>query len=102
MATFMTRIELHDAQYQDYVNLHTLMDREGFTNTITSGDGTTYKLPPAEYRLEGHIDRSQVLQKAKRAAERTGKSYAAVLSEYIGCTWTGLEKVRPRTPARAY
>ena len=55
MSTFMTRIELHDAKYHDYVNLHACMRREGFTNTITSGQGVTYQLPPAEYRFEGYL-----------------------------------------------
>ena len=102
MATFITRVELHDAQYQDYVNLHAQMGSEGFTNTITSGQGITYRLPPAEYRLESNLECSQVLQKAKRAAGQTGKSYAAVVTESSGCTWTGLERVQSRTPARAY
>lgn len=102
MATFMTRVELHDANYQDYVNLHAYMGREGFTNTITSDQGTTYQLPPAEYRLQANLNRAEVLEKAKRAASQTGKSYAAVVSEYSGCTWTGLQKVQPRTPARAH
>lgn len=102
MATFMTRIELHNAKYQDYVNLHGHMGREGFTNTITSNQGITYQLPPAEYHFAGNLVGSQVLEKAKRAAAQTGKSYAAVVSEYTGCTWVGLEKVQPHTPARAY
>lgn len=93
MATFMTRIELHDANYQDYVTLHASMSWEEFTNTIISSNGITYQLPPAEYRFNGNLDRSQVLEKAKRAAGQTGKSYAAVVSDYDGCTWTGLKKV---------
>jgi hypothetical protein len=51
MASFMTRVELHGANYQDYVNLHAHMTHEGFTNRIRGNDGAVYQLPPAEYDL---------------------------------------------------
>ena len=90
MASFMTRIELHSATYQDYVSLHGYMAQEGFTNTIRSDAGKVY----------ANCTRADALEKAKRAAQKTRKSFAAVVSEYIGCTWDGLAEVKQQ--ARAY
>ena len=39
MAAFMARVELHGANYQDYVNLHAYMAQEGFSNRIRFGCG---------------------------------------------------------------
>jgi hypothetical protein len=41
MTSFNTRIELHDASYQDYLNLHSHMAQEGYTTTIVANDGIT-------------------------------------------------------------
>jgi len=100
MATFMTRVELHSANYQDYANLHAYMTQEGFTNTIRSDAGTVYQLPPAEYNLIANCLRSEAVEKAKRAASKTKKAFAVVVSEYSGCSWHGLAEVKQ--PARAY
>jgi hypothetical protein len=93
MATFMTRVELHDASYSDYEELHVAMETEGFDRNITSDDGVTYYLPPAEYYCDVQLTRQQVLEKAKRAARTTQKSFSAVVTESKGIAWTGLSKV---------
>jgi hypothetical protein len=102
MAAFNTRVELHDANYQDYVNLHSYMAQEGYTNTIRADDGTTYQLPPAEYNLVANCTIAQALEKAQRAAQKTRKSFAVLVSEYTSSRWVGLAKVRSAAPARAY
>jgi hypothetical protein len=99
MASFMTRVELHGANYQDYVSLHAYMAQEGFTNRIRSDAGTIYELPPAEYNLIANCTRADVLEKAKRAAQKTMKSFAAVVSEYASCTWHGLAEVKQQARA---
>jgi hypothetical protein len=53
MANFTTRVELHDANWSDYVALHAEMAKQGFSQKITSDAGQTYKLPPAEYTYSG-------------------------------------------------
>src|ERR1700678_3095802 len=93
-------IELHGATYQDYVSLHGYMAQEGFTNTIRSDAGKVYELPPAEYNLIANCTRADALERAKRAAQKTRKSFAVVVSEYTGCTWEGLAEVKQQ--ARAY
>jgi hypothetical protein len=102
MAAFNTRVELHDANYQDYLNLHSCMAHEGYRNTIRADDGTTYQLPPAEYNLVANCTIEQALEKAQRAAQKTRKSFAVLASEYNSCSWVGLGKVRSPAPARAY
>jgi hypothetical protein len=94
MASFMTRVELHGAAYQDYVALHGHMTQQGFTNTIRSGAGQVYELPPAEYNLVGNCTRTDVLERAKSAAQKTMKPFAVVVSEHTGCTWLGLKEVQ--------
>ena len=100
MALFMARIELHNGTYQDYTNLHSYMAAEGYATTIRGGDGRTYQLPPAEYHLNGASTRDQAIEKAKRAAQRTLKNFAVVVSEATGISWFGLAVVQP-TPAPA-
>lgn len=93
MATFTVRVELHDADDSDYDTLWTEMKARGFKRRVTSDDGITYKLPPAEYSYDGDITRSDVLKKAKEAAAATGRDYAVLVTESAGRTWSGLEKV---------
>lgn len=95
MASFTVRVELHDADWDDYERLHSYMEKEGFKRTITSGDNRTYHLPTAEYNLQNvNVQRSDVLQTAKRAAAKTNKKFAVLVTESSGRTWDGLEEVK--------
>lgn len=96
MATFMTRVELHGATYDDYANLHAYMAQEGFTNTIRSDDGVLYHLPPAEYDLDANCTVVQARDKASKAATRTSKSFAVLSVEYGAAAWVGLPTVQRR------
>ena len=49
MARFITRIELHNADSDDYEILHQEMEREDFNKTIESDDNIEYHLPDGEY-----------------------------------------------------
>ena len=98
MAWFITRVELHGATYQDYTNLHAFMAAEGYTPTIRGSDGKTYQIPPAEYHLDGTYTCNQALEKAKRAATRTGKGFAAVATEAVSAAWVGLPLAQPARP----
>ena len=92
MARFTTRVELHYADENDYENLHSAMEGEGFTRTIVSGDGIRYHLPTAEYDRQGNLTRDQVLESAQKAANKTGCKYAVLVTESSGRKWSGLEK----------
>lgn len=93
MASFTTRVILHDADDDDYLLLHEKMDEEGFSTIIVSDDGTVYELPPAEYNYEGEITRSDVLAKAKAAAAATKRKSGILVTEAKGRSWTGLKQV---------
>ncbi len=49
MAKFTVRIELRDSSSADYDKLHERMEAKGFSRTITTSLGNTYRLPNAEY-----------------------------------------------------
>lgn len=96
MTKYTVRVELHDAERRDYEKLHAEMLKRDFANTIRSSDGETYELPPAEYNLEGEPTRSQVLDRAKSAAEQTRLKYAILVTESAGRTWHGLKQLQLR------
>jgi hypothetical protein len=90
MASFTVRVELHQANYQDYENLHAAMENSGFSRFITSDDGKVYHLPTAEYDRQANLTIAQVLNQAKTAANSTGKSNAVLVTEAVGRMWNGL------------
>jgi hypothetical protein len=47
MSYYITRVELHYANYADYENLHAVMQRAGFSRVFVGDDGQTYHLPTA-------------------------------------------------------
>jgi hypothetical protein len=93
MASFIARVELHSATYADYEKLHTAMGSQGYARYIVSDEGESYWLPTGTYVAESVTwDRSAALSRAKTAASRTYKNYAAVIAEWTGTSWVGLEK----------
>jgi hypothetical protein len=93
MARFITRVELHGAANDDYEVLHEAMEAEGFRRTITSGDGTVYHLPTAEYYWETPRTREEVIEAGKRAASKTEKEFGIIVTEAKVSSWSGLPKV---------
>lgn len=95
MTDFTTRVELHDnATWDEYEDLHSEMEKRGFTRTITSDDGVTYQLPWAEYNFEGQATRQQVLDHAKAAAAAAApkRRRAILVTQSAGRKWIGLDK----------
>lgn len=92
MASYIVRVELHKAGYDDYVLLHNAMARRGFSRTILGSDGNIYHLPTAEYDISTHSTLSQVRESAKEAAATTGKANWILVTEYSNCGWSGLPK----------
>jgi hypothetical protein len=93
MASFTVRVELHDnPTWGDYDTLHEAMEAEGFSRTIKNSDtGVEYRLPHAEYNFVGSYTRSQVLEKAKRAAAKTGNEFSILVTESNGRAWWNLK-----------
>ena len=93
MPKFTTRVELHNANGDDYDNLHDEMKAEGFTRTIKNSDGESYRLPTAEYNYIGNNTASEVRDKAADAAGRVKKKFAVLVTESASRSWQGLDKV---------
>lgn len=92
--TYLTRVELHDANFRDYENLHTNMEREGFKRTVKGSNGSTYHLPPAEYYIETSKTIEVVRDAARRAASAVKVSNAVLVAETNQLAWIGLPTVQ--------
>jgi len=90
MANFTVRVELHDARWSDYDQLHSAMEQKGFSRQITSDDGNTYQMPWAEYNGAGNLTSVQIRDIAKEAADSTGKQNAVFVTEAVSRAWVGL------------
>lgn len=94
MASFTTRVVLHNASYEDYEKLHEQMEARKFTRKIKGSNGTTYMLPDAEYRsISSTLDATGVRQLAVDAATTTKKNHAVfvTMSTTDSCAWVGLD-----------
>jgi hypothetical protein len=90
MANFTVRVELHNAQWSDYDQLHAAMEGKGFSRLITADNGSTYQMPWAEYNGSGNLSSTQVLDIARAAVGTTGKSNAVFVTEASSRAWAGL------------
>ena len=87
MANFTVRVELHNAQWSDYDQLHAAMEQKGFSRQIISDDGKTYQMPWAEYNGSANLSSAQVRDIAKAAADTTGSVF---VTEAVTRAWVGL------------
>ena len=83
MAEFITRVELHGATEPDYEFLHSEMAKKGFSRTIVDQAGATHQLPSAEYYISGELSVAVVHQRAKQAADATGKGSWILVSQIV-------------------
>lgn len=89
---YITRIELHSANADDYTILHNAMKYEGFSTEILDDNNIRYYLPTAEYLIsENNID--YVFSKAQNAISKTNKKYSLIVFEWTKAKWIGLDKV---------
>ena len=91
MARFTIRVELHNATWQNYVDLAKHMATNGMVDIIQADNGARYKMPPAEYSYDGPATRDQVLQTAKACAARVVSSSGVLVTESAGRSWDGLK-----------
>jgi hypothetical protein len=90
MSSFTTRVELHNAVYNDYVQLHAAMEQRNFHRAIRSDGGQWFHLPTVEYDSHGDIAIGDVLELAKAAANETGKVAAIIVTEAVRRQWFNL------------
>ena len=93
MARYTVRVELHDADTEDYEKLYMKMESRGFMYIIVTKEGTGYFLPDAEYNYEGPETMEQVLAKAKRAASAVTKDFGILVTKTSGQMFFGLEEI---------
>ncbi|HKW77095.1 MAG TPA: hypothetical protein VJN64_16300 [Terriglobales bacterium] len=92
MSMFTTRIELHDATWDDYERLHGAMQKAGFSRLITSDDNSKWHMPWAEYDVVGTYTLDQIFTAASNAASTVGKKFALLVSQAVSRRWSGLQK----------
>jgi hypothetical protein len=90
MSSFLTRIELHGATWDEYEQLHAEMRARGFSREITSDDGLRYQLPTAEYVIRTTEGLDAVRALAAAAAKTTGRKFGVIVAEYSRSGWVGL------------
>jgi len=90
MARYTVRVELHEANQNDYEDLHDYMQQEGFRRYITDDKGKKYQLPTAEYNIDDPGNKNAVLAKTRKAAARTYKEYMVLVTTSGGRAWHNL------------
>lgn len=93
MASFTIRVELHNADSEDYDKLEKLLAAYLITDVIAADDGTLYRLPPAEYNYQGEKGRNEVMETVKAVAAQVVPSYAVLVSESRSREWYGLKRI---------
>ncbi len=99
MASFTIRVELHDANWQHYVDMAKDLASKGITDEIAADNGTRYKMPPAEYNYDGNASIESVHNAAVASAQKTGRRHAVLVTEALRRRWVGLEQLQARRSA---
>jgi len=90
MASFLVRIELLSATWDDYEQLHSEMSSRGFSRQITGSNGYRYRLPTAEYTMGAVLSLEDVRTLAAAAAQATGRQFGVIVAEFVRSGWQGL------------
>lgn len=95
MAQYVTRVELHNEQRDDYPKLHAEMEARNFTRQVQLGN-TAYHLPHATYLSNSNGDRNFVHGLAAAAVAATGRQAGIVVVQISaeGVLGSGLIPVR--------
>ncbi len=93
MSSYIARVELHAASYEDYEKLHGSMQKRGYARTIQGTEGAVYKLPTGTYVVrESNVTIDAALNAAVDAANETGKKSAVIVADWTQASWRGLER----------
>jgi hypothetical protein len=92
MSSFLVRIELHNAIWSDYNALHVAMERAGFSRLIQSDSGKWFRLPTAEYKIVSSDGVVAIRDRARNAANLTGKANAVLAVDYSSSSWIGMSE----------
>lgn len=78
MAKYLARVEISDADSEQYDELHDCMENYGFSRVIVGDDGIEYALPTGLYVAEKTADISDVLVKIRSIADPLSSDEASV------------------------
>ena len=93
MAFMFARLELHNAQDEDFDNLHSNMARAGFHRRMRNG-GVGCDLPWGYYASDQYDGSQDALAAVQIAIERTGKTASTVVSRATDIVSSGLKNCR--------
>ena len=98
MNSFIIRVELHGALTEAiYAQLHTAMERAGFSRQIAADGGAQFYLPTAMYTGSSWEGADGVRRTALTAAATTGRNATVFVAKMDGWSATGLNPVGSRT-----
>ncbi|ENG0954564.1 hypothetical protein ABSL26_004412 [Yersinia enterocolitica] len=87
MADFTIRVELHDADSDDYETLHEKMNAKGYKKEIST-EGKTYKLPTAEYVCSKDLSTSEIRDDVLRIANSVKPKSDVLVTKSAGRAWS--------------
>jgi hypothetical protein len=77
MAKFTTRIQLQEANENDYINLQSELERESFRSIKKLPEKSNVRIATkGEFNLEGNITIQEITNVVVKAAAKTGKQYS--------------------------
>jgi len=93
MASYIARVELHQATSDDYQLLHGAMERRGYSRMIKGDNGIIYWLPTGTYDVaDTTATLDQAHNAATSAAAETKKSSSIIVSLRGAASWNGLAR----------
>lgn len=94
MSVFTVRVEMQNADRDDYDTLHKKMATKGYSREVTASSGTTYQLPDAEYTYTNSTkDEAQVADEVKAIANSVKSNSRILVTKSSGRAIRGLKIV---------
>ncbi|PHM67882.1 type V toxin-antitoxin system endoribonuclease antitoxin GhoS [Xenorhabdus sp. KJ12.1] len=78
MANYLVRVEIYDAGYNEYEELHKKMRDLGFYKSIKFSNGKSHDLPDGTYFGKPDWEKSTVLSNVKRVSKPLSKKDPAI------------------------
>ncbi|EMR8965805.1 DUF2622 domain-containing protein [Yersinia enterocolitica] len=94
MSRFTVRIELHNADSDEYESLHEKMEAKGYSREITATSGKTYRLPDAEYTYSSSTkDEGAVADDVQSIANSVKAKSGVMVTKSAGSAIRGLKTI---------
>ncbi len=87
MSEFTVRVELYDANSDDYDKLHESMGSFGYSRMITDGNGVRYYLPTAEYTTTKATTSADIREQVTRIAGVVKANPRVLVTEVASRSW---------------